>query len=262
MEDIEWSPWIEHDGTDRCPEVAKELPCSIWQGLGSVLGGRGASIGRGGSWRPVNRYRIPMADYLRIYGAAPDAPTEEKKVYARAPEGCETYLTPGKVYEVGDDSDITDDENDILTVMFGHPSRHLNGGNWGRLVLTEAEAAEINANLRDALDSHPDSEPDADQYTVGADAVTIRYNPDDVKFHDDECEAPLTEHDTVNAPSHYASGEIECIDAIKASMTAEEFEGYCKGNVQKYMWRWRAKGGVESLRKAEWYLRRLIDVVE
>ena len=40
-------------------------------------------------------------------------------------------------------------------------------------------------------------------------------------------------HDAVNSPSHYASGEIECIDAIKASMTPEAFAGYLKGNVQK-----------------------------
>ena len=65
--------------------------------------------------------------------------------------------------------------------------------------------------------------------------------------------------DEVNHPSHYASGEIECIDAINASMTKEEFEGYCKGNVMKYVWRWRDKGGKQSLEKAEWYLKRLIE---
>lgn len=65
--------------------------------------------------------------------------------------------------------------------------------------------------------------------------------------------------DTVDKPAHYASGEIECIDAIKAQMSKEEFQGYLRGNVVKYMWRWRQKGGVESLRKADWYLRRLIE---
>ena len=97
----------------------------------------------------------------------------------------------------------------------------------------------------------PDIEPD----------TSLQYEPDDVAFpaHSEE---PMTGHDTVNAPRHYASGDIECIDAIQASMSAEEFEGLCKGNIQKYMWRWRDKGGVESLRKAEWYLRKLISVVE
>lgn len=64
--------------------------------------------------------------------------------------------------------------------------------------------------------------------------------------------------DTVNHPSHYASGEIECIDAIESSMTNEAFCGYLKGNVQKYMWRYENKGGLESLEKAQWYLNKLI----
>lgn len=64
--------------------------------------------------------------------------------------------------------------------------------------------------------------------------------------------------DQVNHPSHYASGSIECIDAIESSMTKQAFAGYLKGNVQKYMWRYENKGGVESLQKAQWYLNRLI----
>ena len=67
--------------------------------------------------------------------------------------------------------------------------------------------------------------------------------------------------DTVNHPSHYASGEIECIDAIESSMTNEAFCGYLKGNVQKYMWRYENKGGLESLEKAQWYLNKLISRV-
>lgn len=64
--------------------------------------------------------------------------------------------------------------------------------------------------------------------------------------------------DSVNRPSHYASGDIECIDAIRAQMSREEYQGYLRGNVVKYVWRWRDKGGVESLRKARWYLDKLI----
>lgn len=64
--------------------------------------------------------------------------------------------------------------------------------------------------------------------------------------------------DNVNHPSHYTQGGIECIEAIKASMTHEAFCGYLKGNVQKYMWRYEHKGGVESLKKAQWYLDRLV----
>lgn len=64
--------------------------------------------------------------------------------------------------------------------------------------------------------------------------------------------------DPVNSPAHYASGAIECIDAIEASMTLEEFQGYCRGNLMKYSWRYRNKGGVQDLAKARWYLDRLI----
>ena len=70
-------------------------------------------------------------------------------------------------------------------------------------------------------------------------------------------------HDAVNSPSHYASGEIECIDAIKASMTPEAFHGYLKGNVHKYMWRYEKKvNPAEDLKKAQWYLARLIEEVD
>ena len=62
-------------------------------------------------------------------------------------------------------------------------------------------------------------------------------------------------NDAVNHPKHYTSGGIECIDAIKASMTAEEFKGYLKGCALKYMWRYRLKGKpVEDLEKAMWYI--------
>ena len=65
--------------------------------------------------------------------------------------------------------------------------------------------------------------------------------------------------DPVN-PSHYKQGGIECIEAIKAA-TGEGFTGYVWGNVLKYLWRWPKKGGVEDLKKARWYLDRLIKEV-
>jgi hypothetical protein len=63
--------------------------------------------------------------------------------------------------------------------------------------------------------------------------------------------------DMVNHPSHYTVGDIECIDAIKAALTEEEFRGYCKGNALKYIWREKHKGGDESMKKAEWHLNKL-----
>jgi hypothetical protein len=64
--------------------------------------------------------------------------------------------------------------------------------------------------------------------------------------------------DPVNHPAHYKAGDIERIDAIKAALTPEEFRGYVKGNAIKYCWRERHKGGDEDLRKAGWYLVRVV----
>jgi hypothetical protein len=55
--------------------------------------------------------------------------------------------------------------------------------------------------------------------------------------------------------AHYRQGDIECIDAIRAALTDEEWRGFCKGNVLKYVWREKHKGGNETLVKAQDYLR-------
>ncbi|WP_311747327.1 DUF3310 domain-containing protein [Proteus columbae] len=69
--------------------------------------------------------------------------------------------------------------------------------------------------------------------------------------------------DNVNNPLHYASGDIECIDAIKASMTKEAFLGYLNGNIQKYVWRYEKKiNPVEDLKKARWYMERMVSEME
>lgn len=66
--------------------------------------------------------------------------------------------------------------------------------------------------------------------------------------------------DSVNNPEHYNAGTIECIDAIQAQFNRDEYRGFLKGNVVKYLWRESKKGGLESLEKAEWYLHRLIQL--
>lgn len=65
--------------------------------------------------------------------------------------------------------------------------------------------------------------------------------------------------DPVNSPSHYNQGDIECIEAIKAALTPEEFRGWLRGNIIKYNWRCNDKGSfLQDLGKAEYYLKRLI----
>jgi len=71
------------------------------------------------------------------------------------------------------------------------------------------------------------------------------------------------EDDPVESPVHYNTGSVECIEAIKASMSDTEFKGYLKGNAMKYLWRYDYKGKpVEDLKKAQWYLARLTEEAE
>lgn len=64
--------------------------------------------------------------------------------------------------------------------------------------------------------------------------------------------------DMVNAPPHYNQGGIECIEAIRAALTPDEFRGHCKANAMKYIWREAHKGQDESIRKAIWYLEEML----
>ena len=69
--------------------------------------------------------------------------------------------------------------------------------------------------------------------------------------------------DMVDKPIHYTSSNIECIDYLKDNMSFEAFLGFLEGNSKKYMHRWRHKQKpVEDLKKARWYLDRLISELE
>jgi hypothetical protein len=65
--------------------------------------------------------------------------------------------------------------------------------------------------------------------------------------------------DNVNHPSHYTQGSIECIDAIEESTKGLlGISAVCVANVIKYIWRYKFKNGIEDLKKARWYLDKLI----
>lgn len=68
--------------------------------------------------------------------------------------------------------------------------------------------------------------------------------------------------DLVNNPSHYTFGNVETIDYIKAKFTPEMFEGLCVGAAIQYLSRYKHKGGLEDLKKAQWYLDKIIAVKE
>ena len=66
--------------------------------------------------------------------------------------------------------------------------------------------------------------------------------------------SPRDVRENVDHPIHYRTGDIECIDAIKAALGSEGFIDYCHGNALKYLWRWRHKNGIEDVEKALVYL--------
>lgn len=68
--------------------------------------------------------------------------------------------------------------------------------------------------------------------------------------------------DVVNHPSHYTQGSIETIDYMESCLTEDEIRGGFKMNVLKYVSRERYKNGLEDLKKARWYLDRLITYLE
>lgn len=66
--------------------------------------------------------------------------------------------------------------------------------------------------------------------------------------------------ENVNHPDHYNQGGVECIDAMAAATTGKTgIEAVCVSNVIKYLWRYELKNGIEDVKKARWYLDRLIE---
>ena len=70
--------------------------------------------------------------------------------------------------------------------------------------------------------------------------------------------------DMVNHPKHYkAKNGLEVIDVIEAfTANLSGYEATHTGNVIKYICRWKEKNGLEDLKKAQWYLNRLIKNIE
>ena len=68
--------------------------------------------------------------------------------------------------------------------------------------------------------------------------------------------------DNIN-PNHYKNGKVECIDALEsATINKKGLEAVCVANTIKYLWRYEDKNGLEDVKKAEWYLKRLIKHLE
>ena len=64
--------------------------------------------------------------------------------------------------------------------------------------------------------------------------------------------------DKIN-PDHYRQGAVECIDALEAAtINLTGINAVCTANAIKYLWRWKEKNGLEDLRKANWYINKLL----
>jgi hypothetical protein len=69
--------------------------------------------------------------------------------------------------------------------------------------------------------------------------------------------------DMVNEPPHYTKGKFECIDVIEdVTQDLKGMEAVCTSQVLKYTWRWKHKNGVEDLKKAQYYLNKLISKLD
>ena len=79
----------------------------------------------------------------------------------------------------------------------------------------------------------------------------------------DSCCGKESNVNMVNHPSHYTQGGIECIDALKAATVSKTgIEAVCTANAIKYLWRYEEKNGIEDVKKARWYIDRLIKELE
>lgn len=67
--------------------------------------------------------------------------------------------------------------------------------------------------------------------------------------------------DNVNKPVHY-QGKVECIDCIESATDGlQGIEAFCTGNAIKYLYRWKKKNGIEDLKKAKWYIDKLLNEI-
>ena len=68
--------------------------------------------------------------------------------------------------------------------------------------------------------------------------------------------------DIVNQPEHYTAGKYECIEVMEDVFGTEAVKDFCLCNAFKYLWRNKRKNGVEDLKKAVFYINRLITLTE
>lgn len=114
----------------------------------------------------------------------------------------------------------------------------------------------------ETVDGHDDFDRASDWRWEWEDGLTniIAYQVVKPEGSDEELSV-VYEPDVVNHPSHYTNGKVECIDAIESATVGKTgIEAVCVANVIKYLWRYEDKNGLEDIKKAQWYLNKLIEV--
>lgn len=122
---------------------------------------------------------------------------------------------------------------------------------------------------RDALENWCSSQKGCDSCPCDCDhnplAWCVEHNTRNIP--EDLLDATLIDYNicpvsTVNHPSHYNQGGIECIDAMLAAFGEEAVKNFCLVNAFKYVWRARDKNGMEDIDKAIWYLNKFKELSE
>ena len=65
-------------------------------------------------------------------------------------------------------------------------------------------------------------------------------------------------NNAVDHPSHYNQGRYECIDVMLETFGKEATQNFCLLNAFKYVWRTGEKNGYEDIKKAVWYLNKIL----
>lgn len=137
-----------------------------------------------------------------------------------------------------------------VAAVSGRAQVRYNDGGWGRLSTTRIMGSRIKEAMRYRL--------------LALKKANTLSRRNDVELQDAIDEAKRQQAaDMVNAPPHYNQAGIECIDAITAATSGKTgIQAVCVANVVKYLWRYELKNGVEDVKKARWYLDRLIGEME
>lgn len=161
-------------------------------------------------------------------------------------------------FKVGDIVKVNDGVGEVMAVIRGGDNLYYNiKHSTGKLFIhRESECHKTDNVFTDGADieeryaeSVKDEVPDEE--------VPKELHPAVEKFK------KLLDDTIVNHPPHYTAGKVECIDALEsATVNLTGIEAVCTANAIKYLWRWKQKNGVEDLRKAQWYISRLIAVCE